>query len=122
MKHYVTKSCFMLTTLCYRCKKYDNVPAGCTLVADPADPQCCTVPQCQLIPPNATPTPGIITPPVPLYGSFIGSGQNPTPKPTPSPTVILPNGQHVTVTPRPGDKTMAPPTPQPGILSPASLK
>jgi hypothetical protein len=58
--------CGVLTTLCYRCKKYDNVPAGCTLVADPADPQCCTVPQCQLIPPNATPTPGIITPPVPL--------------------------------------------------------
>ena len=32
---------------CCRCPKYDNVPSTCTFVADPKDPQCCRVPQCQ---------------------------------------------------------------------------
>ena len=82
-------------------------------MADPRDPQCCTVPQCVLIPPNATPTPGIVTPPVPYFGSFTGGAQNPTPRPTPVPTTII-NGQVVIVTPKPGESTMAPPTPQPG--------
>ncbi|WAR30009.1 LOW QUALITY PROTEIN: hypothetical protein MAR_003577 [Mya arenaria] len=30
-----------------RCPKYTNVPSTCTFVADPKDPQCCRVPQCQ---------------------------------------------------------------------------
>ncbi|OPL07255.1 hypothetical protein AM593_00069, partial [Mytilus galloprovincialis] len=96
-----------------RCKSYSNTPSYCTLVPDPKDPQCCTVPQCQLIPDNATPTPGIFTPPVPVFGSFTGSAPNPTPQPTPSPTMRLPNGEIVTITPQPGLPTQPAPTPQP---------
>ncbi|XP_076111945.1 uncharacterized protein LOC143080130 isoform X2 [Mytilus galloprovincialis] len=99
-----------------RCNRYDSLPQGCTLVADPSDPQCCKVPQCQLIPQNATPQPGIFTPPVPVFGSFTGSAPNPTPQPTPSPTMRLPNGQIVVITPQPGLSTQAPPTPTPGCF------
>ncbi|KAK7115067.1 hypothetical protein V1264_001009 [Littorina saxatilis] len=49
-----------------RCKTYDTVPAGCTLVVDPKDPTCCKVPQC-------APTPGPLGFPTPP------SGQSPTP-------------------------------------------
>lgn len=31
----------------FRCPKYENVPSTCSFVADPRDPQCCRVPQCQ---------------------------------------------------------------------------
>ncbi|XP_076111939.1 uncharacterized protein LOC143080127 isoform X2 [Mytilus galloprovincialis] len=99
-----------------RCNSYSNTPSYCTLVPDPKDPQCCTVPQCQLIPDNATPTPGIFTPPVPVFGSFTGSAPNPTPQPTPSPTMRLPNGEIVTVTPQTGLPTQPAPTPQPGCF------
>ncbi|KAH3775135.1 hypothetical protein DPMN_176532, partial [Dreissena polymorpha] len=50
-----------------RCPKYDNVPATCSFVADPKDPQCCRVPQCQ----NAGGTVGTSG----FSGSFIGYGR-----------------------------------------------
>ncbi|KAJ8302469.1 hypothetical protein KUTeg_018865 [Tegillarca granosa] len=61
---------FIVYTLTYRCNAYiGKLAAGCTLVADPKDPQCCQVPQCRLIPPGQKPTPGIFTMPTPMVGS-----------------------------------------------------
>ncbi|XP_070202959.1 uncharacterized protein [Littorina saxatilis] len=77
-----------------RCVKYDNIPAGCTLVADPNDPLCCQVPQCAPTPnPKfSNPTSGpqvVVTPPV---GKV--TGRAPVPIPT---------------TAHPGDATPQPP-------------
>ncbi|XP_041376891.1 uncharacterized protein LOC121389362 [Gigantopelta aegis] len=59
-----------------RCPSYNNLPASCTMVADPADP-CCQIPQCLKVP---TPMPGITPAPKP--------GQKPTPVPSPLPTAV----------------------------------
>ena len=78
-----------------RCRKYDNLPQNCILVADPSDPQCCKVPSC--IPgPNGfpTPTPGpdgstvapqlITNVPVGVVTGYA----KPTPTATPSPVPV----------------------------------
>ena len=73
---------------------YDNVPADCTMVPDPNDPQCCQVPQCAPTPNPQfeNPTPGptfVVTGPV---GRVTGIA------PLPVPT-----------TAHPGDVTPSPP-------------
>ncbi|XP_053401477.1 uncharacterized protein LOC123550590 isoform X2 [Mercenaria mercenaria] len=55
-----------------RCPKYDNVPSTCTFVADPKDPQCCRVPQCQ----------GTGQGVQGFTGSFVGYGRPPNVDPT----------------------------------------
>lgn len=89
-----------------RCNVYPRVPDGCTLVPDPADPTCCKAPNCPVVQPGATPTPGVIKPLQPAYGTITGNG---TPPPEPVPTIMV-NGQpqpatggsNVTPTPRLG--------------------
>ena len=85
---------------CLRCAKYDNIPASCTLVADPNDPLCCQIPQCAPTPnpkfPNPTSgPPEIVTPPV---GKVTGIA--PVPVPTtahPGDSTPLPRGRSCTV-------------------------
>ncbi|XP_060600216.1 uncharacterized protein LOC132753729 isoform X4 [Ruditapes philippinarum] len=55
-----------------RCPKYDNVPSTCTFVADPKDPSCCRVPQCQ----------GTGSGVQGFTGSFVGYGRPPSFSPT----------------------------------------
>lgn len=59
--------------LCFhRCPRYPNLPAGCVMVNDPANP-CCKKPDCS----NPTPLPLLTPSPRP--------GVNPTPAPTNTP-------------------------------------
>ncbi|XP_060081054.1 uncharacterized protein LOC132560404 [Ylistrum balloti] len=101
-----------------RCSKYNNLPSGCTLTADPKDPQCCQVPQCPLPqqPQGVSPTPGLVYQPSPVYGGITGIGQATTPLPTPQPTMIGPGGIPVPVTLPPGQTPKPTPAPTPGCL------
>ncbi|XP_078338507.1 uncharacterized protein LOC111134355 isoform X1 [Crassostrea virginica] len=89
-----------------RCNVYPRVPAGCTLVPDPNDPTCCKAPSCPVVQPGATPTPGVVKPLEPAYGTITGNG---TPPPEPVPTIMVngipqpaTGGTNVTPTPRQG--------------------
>ncbi|XP_076470008.1 uncharacterized protein LOC143300296 [Babylonia areolata] len=73
-----------------RCAKFDNMPAGCTMVPDPRDPTCCKIPDCPLVPVGGvTPTvSGFLRPSVtPQHGVFTGDGKIPSPllRPTKNP-------------------------------------
>ena len=97
-----------------RCNVYPRVPAGCTLVPDPNDPTCCKAPSCPVVQPGATPTPGVVKPLEPAYGTITGNG---TPPPEPVPTIMV-NGK-----PQPATGgTNVTPTPQQGIGGPGTLK
>lgn len=61
----------------FRCSKYSNVPAGCSLKPDPKDPSCCEVPYCPIVVPSIPPTPGVITPQMPQPGIITGTGKVP---------------------------------------------
>ena len=83
-----------------RCPAYNNVDTSCIMVPDPKDPQCCTMPECPLIPPGGT---------TPSGPTIIRPTQPPaviTNYPTPSPN------QLVTPTPArgPDGQTLVPPS------------
>ncbi|KAK7505814.1 hypothetical protein BaRGS_00003085, partial [Batillaria attramentaria] len=104
-----------------RCARYDHVPAGCVLMADPRD-SCCQVPVCQpvkstppptlaptgptLVPPPTLPPGETTTTPVPILiptaipGKVEGVGVTPTPG-----QILVPNPNNPFTTPAP---TMAP--------------
>ncbi|XP_052233684.1 uncharacterized protein LOC127846468 isoform X4 [Dreissena polymorpha] len=62
-----------------RCAAYPSVPAGCTLVPNPADPTCCEIPNCPIVPQGPSPTPGIVT--LAPQPPGVITGANPTPPP-----------------------------------------
>ncbi|GFR69731.1 collagen alpha-4(VI) chain [Elysia marginata] len=68
-----------------RCAVYSQVPQGCNMVPDPADPVCCEKPECP-VPLGPQPTQGFVGTlgPQPTPGSVTGVGKIPTPRPTPS--------------------------------------
>lgn len=96
-----------------RCREYKNVPATCTMVPDPSDPQCCQLPQC--IPgvngyptpvPQQTPAPGVTIAPTPMTGQPLGVVTGFAPSPTPT--------AGTTLAPKPGQPNPTPgPTPAP---------
>lgn len=102
----VLKSYNLVFNLIDRCNVYPRVPDGCTLVSDPTDPTCCKAPNCPVVQPGATPTPGLVKPPQPAFGTITGNG---TPPPEPLPTIMVngkpqpaTSGSNVTPTPRKG--------------------
>ncbi|XP_060570089.1 uncharacterized protein LOC132728460 isoform X2 [Ruditapes philippinarum] len=87
-----------------RCADYTSVPAGCTLVADPADPLCCKVPYCPPVTNSTNPNPYPTLPTGHISGGSVTKA--PTPAPQPQPGVSTP-------APQPGVNPTPAPQPQP---------
>ncbi|XP_071091876.1 uncharacterized protein [Haliotis cracherodii] len=88
-----------------RCPTWDKLPSECSLVADPKDPFCCTVPKCDFHPHSGNIT-GFVLPSV-APGTINGGAVIPTPGPN-----VTPN-PHPGVSPSPGFYPQYTPAPFP---------
>ena len=87
--HSFTIEFFISFLVYYRCPTFETIPSNCRLVADNNDP-CCVVPQCNIMPtqatftgsgqpPATTPIPVVFATPIP-GASFTGSNNNVNPQ------------------------------------------